>query len=142
MPLMLNEVNNGRMSISDYVRKSAFNPAKTFGLYPRKGAITPGSDADLALVDLGRDHVIADAELQSRSKISPWNGRRIKGLPLHTLVRGRFVMKNRTLMDGTRGWGRSVHTIQEMPTPRVQNADLTMQAITHAGTDQRLEKTA
>ncbi len=142
MPLMLNEVNNGRMSISDYVRKSAFNPAKIFGLYPHKGAIAPGSDADIALVDLAREHVIADSALQSHSKISPWNGRRIKGLPVHTLVRGRFVMKNRTLMDGTRGWGRSVHTIQNMPAPRVQNADSTMQAIVHAGTDQRLEKTA
>jgi len=142
MPLMLNEVNNGRMSISDYVRKSAFNPAKTFGLYPDKGAIAPGSDADIALVDLARDHVIADAALQSRSKISPWNGRRIKGLPVHTLVRGRFVMKNRTLMDGTRGWGRSVHTIQNMPEPHVQNADSTMQAIIRAGADQQLEKTA
>jgi dihydroorotase len=142
MPLMLNEVNNGRMSISDYVRKSAFNPAKTFGLYPHKGAIAPGSDADIALVDLARDHVIADAALQSRSKISPWNGRRIKGLPVHTLVRGRFVMKNRTLTEGTRGWGRSVHTIQNMPEPRLQNADWTMQAIIHAGADQRLEKSA
>jgi dihydroorotase len=142
MPLMLNEVNNGRMSISDYVRKSAFNPAEIFGLYPHKGAIAPGSDADIALVDLAREHVIADSALQSHSKISPWNGRRIKGLPVHTLVRGRFVMKNRTLMDGTRGWGRSVHTIQNMPAPRVQNADSTMQAIVHAGTDQRLEKTA
>jgi dihydroorotase len=142
MPLMLNEVNNGRMSISDYVRKSAFNPAKIFGLYPHKGTIAPGSDADIALVDLARDHVIADAALQSRSKISPWNGRHITGLPVHTLVRGRFVMKNRTLMEGTRGWGRSVHTIQNMPGPRVQNAESTMQAIIRPEADQRLEKTA
>src|SRR3984885_8138473 len=123
MPLMLNEVNNGRMSISDYVRKSAFNPAKTFGLYPRKGAITPGSDADLALVDLAREHTIDDAALQSRSKISPWNGRRVKGLPVHTLVRGRFVMKDRGLVEGTCGWGRSVHGIQHMPEPILCNTD-------------------
>ena len=142
MPLMLNAVNNGRLSISDYVRKSAFNPARIFGLYPHKGAIAPGSDADIALVDLARDHIINDSDLQSRSKISPWNGRRIKGLPVHTLVRGRFVMKNRTLMEGARGWGRSVHTIQNMPAPRVQNADSTMQAIVRAGSDQRLENTA
>jgi dihydroorotase len=130
MPLMLTEVNNGRMSICDYVRKSAFNPAKIWGLYPRKGAIAPGSDADIAIVDLGREHTIYDAALQSRSKISPWNGRRIKGLPLHTLVRGRFVMKDRKLVDGTRGFGRSVHAIQQMPAPAPRNADLTMQAIT------------
>jgi dihydroorotase len=130
MPLMLTEVNNGRMSICDYVRKSAFNPAKIWGLYPRKGAIAPGSDADIAIVDLGREHTIYDAALQSRSKISPWNGRRIKGLPLHTLVRGRFVMKDRKLVDGTRGFGRSVHAIQQMPAPAPRNTDLTMQAIT------------
>ena len=105
MPLMLTEVNAGRMSICDYVRMSAFNPALIWGLYPRKGALTPGADADIAIVDLARDHTIEDAALQSRSKISPWNGRRVKGLPLHTLVRGRFVMKDRTLVPATRGLG-------------------------------------
>ena len=51
-------------------------------------------------------------------KITPWHGRAVKGLPIHTLVRGRFVMKDRTLMPDTRGWGRSVHAIQQMPAPR------------------------
>ena len=115
MPLMLTRCNNGRLSLCDYVRLSSFNPAKIWGLYPRKGAIVPGADADLALVDLAREHTIADSELQSRSKISPWNGRRVKGLPLHTLVRGRFVMKDRALTEAPRGWGRSVHKIQQMP---------------------------
>ena len=50
-------------------------------------------------------------------------------------------MKNRTLVDGTRGWGRSVHTIQDMPKPAVQNADSTMQAIVRAGTDHVMENT-
>jgi dihydroorotase len=129
MPLMLTEVNAGRMSICDYVRKSAYNPARIWGLYPRKGALTPGADADIAIVDLARSHTIEDATLQSRSKISPWNGRRVKGLPIHTLVRGRFVMQNRNLVPATRGWGRSVHTIQAMPKPEVRNADASMQAI-------------
>ena len=61
---------------------------------------------------------------------------------MHTLVRGRFVMRARKLVADTRGWGRSVHTIQNMPAPHVQNADLTMQAIVRAGSDQRLENTA
>jgi dihydroorotase len=141
MPLMLTEVNNGRLSICDYVRMSAYNPAKIWGLYPRKGTIQAGSDADLALVDLSREHTIADAALQSRSKISPWNGRRVKGLPLHTVVRGRFVMKDRALVDGVRGWGRSVHKIQHMPAPRPRNTDLTMQAIVGKGTDRGVERT-
>ena len=57
MPLMLTEVNAGRMSISDYVRWSAANPAKIWGLYPRKGVVQAGAQADLALVDLGRESV-------------------------------------------------------------------------------------
>jgi dihydroorotase len=132
MPLMLTEVNNRRLSICDYVRLSAYNPARIWGLYPRKGAVAPGSDADFALVDVARDHVLADSELQSRSKISPWNGRRVRGLPLHTMVRGRFVMKDRKLQDGVAGWGRSVHSIQEMPAPVLHNTDLTTRAVTAA----------
>ena len=54
---------------------------------------------------------IDDALLQSRSKITPWHGRPVCGLPLHTLVRGRFVMRDRALVADTRGWGRSVHAI-------------------------------
>ena len=130
MPLMLTQVNAGRMSISDYVRMSAYNPARIWGLYPHKGALLPGSDADIAIVDLGRDHVIRDAETQSRSKVSPWDGYQVKGMPIHTLVRGRFVMKDRKLVNGTKGWGRSVHTIQDMPAPTVLNAGHTMRAIT------------
>ena len=129
MPLMLTEVNAGRMTISDYARWSAEAPAKIWGLYPRKGAIVPGADADLAIVDLGREWTIADAALQSRSRITPWNGRRVQGLPIHTLVRGRFVMKDRALVAQTRGWGRCVHSIQQMPAPVLQNTDETMKAI-------------
>ena len=108
-------------------RWSAFTPARVWGLYPRKGAIAPGSDADLAIVDLARAWTIDDAKIQSRSKISPWHGRPARGLPIHTLVRGRFVMRDRALV-GERGWGRSVHAIQEMPPPAVRNGDQTMQS--------------
>ena len=130
MPAMLTQVNAGRMSISDYVRWSAFNPARHWGLYPRKGAIQSGADADLALVDLSREWTIDDAKIQSRSKISPWHGRKVKGLPVHTIVRGRFVMRDRRLVAGTKGWGRSVHTLQQMPAPDVRNAGKTMRAVT------------
>jgi dihydroorotase len=129
MSLMLSEVAAGRASVCDYVRWSAFNPAKSWGLFPRKGLIAPGADADLALVDLGRRSTIDDKALQSRSKISPWNGRPITGLPIHTLVRGRFVMRDRQLQANARGWGQSVHTIQAMPPAEPRNRDQTMRAI-------------
>jgi dihydroorotase len=129
MPLMLTAVSDGWLSLSDYVRLSAANPARIWGLYPRKGVIQVGADADLALVDLAKAWTIDDSRLQSRSKVSPWHGRSVKGLPMHTLVRGKFVMRERTLMPDTRGWGRSVHAIQEMPAPLVRNAGQTMAAV-------------
>jgi dihydroorotase len=130
MPLMLTEVNAGRMTIMDYVGMSAARPAKTFGLYPRKGVIAPGAEADIAVIDLTREWAIDDARLQSRAKITPWHGRKVKGLPIHTLVRGRFVMRDRALVDGTRSWGRSVHSIQEMPAAAPRNTDQTIESIT------------
>ena len=138
MPLMLTAVNEGRMSISDYVRKSAFNPARIWGLYPRKGALVPGADADIAIVDIKREMTIEDAKLHSRAAITPWQGRKVKGVPLHTLVRGRFVVKDRELVTDTKGWGRSVHILQdqhvkEMPAPVVGHPDETMQAVVAGG---------
>jgi dihydroorotase len=130
MPLMLTEIDRGRATLQDYVRWSAESPARIWGLYPRKGALMVGSDADIALVDLGREWTIDDALIQSRAKISPWHGRRATALPIHTLVRGRFVMKHRVLQESTRGWGRSVHAIQEMPPAMPRNTDTTMSAIT------------
>lgn len=129
MPLMLTQVAQGRASICDYVRWSAANPAKHWGLYPRKGVIQAGADADLALVDLNRTMTIDDQALQTRSKITPWNGRTITGLPIHTIVRGRFVMRDRQLIADTAGWGRSVHSLQKMPPAKPRNTELTMRNI-------------
>jgi dihydroorotase len=129
MPLMLTAVNAGRMTIMDYVALSAAKAAKIWGLYPRKGVIAPGAEADIAVVDLEREMTLDDAQLQSRAKITPWHGRKVKGLPVHTLVRGRFVMRDRILVQATRGHGRSVHAIQEMPGPSPRNTDQTMDAI-------------
>ena len=129
MPLMLTEVAAGRYDVRDYVRWSAANPAKVWGLYPKKGAILPGADADLAFVDLDHAWTLRDADLQSRSKISPWDGRQVVGLPRHTMVRGRFVMKDRALVADTKGHGRSVHTIQQMPQARPLHTDETLAAV-------------
>lgn len=131
MPLMLTEVHKGRLSICDYVRLSSYNPARIFGLHPRKGVLQPGAEADITIVDLDHAWVIDDAKLQSRSKVSPWHGRAVRGLPKHTLVRGKFVMRDRKLMKDSAGWGRSVHAIQNMPPPSLRNEDQTIDAVLH-----------
>lgn len=129
MPLMLTQVNLQRASLMDYVRWSAVAPARAWGLYGRKGVIAPGADADIAIVDMARRGTLAQGRLQSISKISPWHGRAVQGLPLHTLLRGRFVMEHGRLVEDAMGWGRSIKGIQAMPTPQPRNQQHTSRAI-------------
>lgn len=84
MPLMLTEVARGRLSLPEYVRAAAINPAKLWRLYPKKGTIQIGSDADLVIVDPEREARIDQARLHSESKVSSWHGRLVRGLPLAT----------------------------------------------------------
>ena len=129
MPLMLTEVNKGRMAISDYVRWACVNPAKAWGFYPNKGVIQPGADADIVLVDAKREWSIDQSQLFSKSKISPWHGRRVQGGPVLTMVRGRVVMENGKLLAEP-GWGKPAK--QKMPAPAPRNVEKTTAAITAA----------
>lgn len=133
MPLMLSQVAAGRLSLQDYVRLSAVAPARAFGLYPRKGVIVPGADADIAIVDLDRRWTIEGAKLASRGNITPFEGMEVVGLPLHTLVRGAFVMRDRQLVTARRGHGRSVRRVQRMAEPVLAHRDQTLAAVTAAG---------
>lgn len=133
MPLMLNSVAEGRITLEQYVGISSENPAKAFGLWPMKGRIEAGALADIAVVDLEREETIRAADLHSRGKITPFEGVRVKGVPVHTLVRGRFVQRDRQLVPETKGWGRQVTDVQKMPTPAPKNTDQTLAALLHSG---------
>ena len=126
MPLMLTEVAAGRMSLEHYVKISSANPARSFGMYPMKGRIAVGAHADIAAVDMAREEVIRAENLHSRGKITPFEGRKTVGAPVHTLVRGRFVQRDRVLCPGMVGHGRQVTDIQSMPTPEPKNVDQTL----------------
>jgi allantoinase len=76
------------------VRLSAANPARRMGLYPRKGALLPGSDADVALVDLDAPWTLTESDLQTRWRISPYLGRRFSARVVTTLVRGTVVWRD------------------------------------------------
>ena len=130
MPLMLSAVAEGRLTLEHYVRISSYNPAKSFGLLPYKGQIAIGAHADLALVDLAAEDVIDQAKLHSlRARITPFHGVKVKGLPLHTLLRGKFVMRNRRLVNDSYGFGRSVHLVQKMPKPAPQRVGQSLAAL-------------
>jgi len=107
VPLMLNEVNRGSLSINDFVRLSSEGPAKVWGVYPQKGSLLPGADADFTVVDLKMKKIINEKELHSKSRTSPYDGMEIQGLPVAAIVRGVFVMRDGEL-TGKKGYGRLV----------------------------------
>jgi dihydroorotase len=129
MPLMLTQVNAGRMTLNDYVRWACVNPARAWGLYPYKGVLQVGADADIVLVDMALERYIRDESLFSKSKISPWHGWRTTAGPVLTMVRGRVVAKDGALV-GDRGWGRSVKATQQMAPAAPRNLEHTTEAIT------------
>ncbi|MEL6522741.1 MAG: allantoinase AllB [Pseudomonadota bacterium] len=123
MPLMLTEVAAGRMTLEQYVRLSSANPARAFGLWPAKGRIAVGAHADIAVLDLTREETVAADRLHSRGKVTPFEGHKTLGAPLHTLVRGTFIQRDRMFCDGTAGHGQQVTDIQAMPKPAPCNVN-------------------
>ncbi|WP_371018492.1 allantoinase AllB [Pseudalkalibacillus sp. JSM 102089] len=105
--LMLNAVNEGRVSINDVARLLSEEPAKMFGIYPEKGAIQIGSDADITIVDLQKESTIRREDLHSKSKVTAFDGFAVKGMPTHTIVRGKVVMKEGAIV-GEKGYGHLI----------------------------------
>lgn len=136
MPLMLSEVAAGRMTLEHYVRISSANPARSFGLWPSKGRIAVGAHADIAVVDMARQETITANRLHSRGKVTPFEDRTTTGAPIHTLVRGQFVQRNRTLVPDMLGHGRQVTSIQSMPEPLPCNVDQSLAAVLAIGDQQ------
>ncbi len=91
LPLMLDQVNRGRLTLNQLVRMTSLEPAKAFGMYPRKGSAALGSDADFVVVDLNRTHTLRADEMQSLAKQSPFDGVVVTGMPVATVLRGRIV---------------------------------------------------
>jgi dihydropyrimidinase len=88
----------GRMSLERFAEVFSANPARLMGLYPRKGAIAPGSDADLAVWDPDVVRTIALEDLHHESDYSPWVGWEVRGWPAATILRGKVVVEDGTLL--------------------------------------------
>ena len=112
LPLMLTAVNEGRLSLKRLVEVFCENPAKLYGLYPKKGVISVGSDGDLVLIDLKQEEVVSSDRLKMKCGWSPYEGFRLKGVPTLTVVRGEVVMEDREIV-GTEGHGRHVRRLSE-----------------------------
>ncbi|TET27930.1 MAG: dihydropyrimidinase [Candidatus Heimdallarchaeota archaeon] len=91
-------VLKGKISLEKFVALTSTNVAKLFGLYPRKGAIQVGSDADLVIWDPKEERVIKDADMHSQAGFSMYNGQKHTGWPQIVIRRGEVVYKDRKII--------------------------------------------
>ena len=100
-------VLKGRLTLNRFVDVVSTTPAKIMGLYPTKGALAPGADADVVVFDPDLEKTLTPANLYHPADYSPFEGMRVRGWPTLTMVRGRVVMRDNRLL-AEKGWGRYV----------------------------------
>jgi dihydropyrimidinase len=121
MPMLYCEgVVTGRISLDQFVALTSANAARIFGLYPRKGAIAVGSDADIALWDPGHRRTIDGARMQSQAGYSVYDGWQVQGWPRFVLRRGQLVLSDGeiTARPGDGQWLRRPATARCLPSDR------------------------
>jgi dihydropyrimidinase len=91
-------VRTGRISLNRMVELLATNPAKLFGLYPRKGTIAPGSDADIVVFDPEKQHLITAANQQSKTDYNLYEGTEVTGSPELVFLRGNILVESGELL--------------------------------------------
>lgn len=99
LTLMLSEgVNKGRITLEKLVEVCCYNNARVFGIYPQKGVISIGSDADLVLIDLNKRAKLSEKTTHHLSNFCPYEGWEVKGCPILTIVRGNIVAEEGKLV--------------------------------------------
>lgn len=107
LPVLLNGVNKGLLSIERLVEVTSYNPAKLYGLDHRKGSIRIGLDADLTIIDMEMVKEYTKSDIKSKAKWSPYVGMKFKGWPVMTIVRGEVVAKDGKIV-GKEGYGNYI----------------------------------
>jgi dihydroorotase len=102
VPIMLDHVAKGRLSLQRFVDLTSAGPQRVFGL-SRKGRIAAGYDADLTIVDMHASRTIEDVQQASKVGWTPFHGMRVTGWPIMTVVRGRTIMRDGQLLDAAQG---------------------------------------
>ena len=87
-------VNKGRITLTRLVQVMCENPAKIFGLFPQKGTIQPGSDADIVLFDPTIQHTLSAEAQHCRSDFTMFEGKEVLGKPVFSMQRGEVVIEN------------------------------------------------
>lgn len=104
LSLLLNGVNDGWLSLERVAALTSENPAKIFGLYPKKGSLQVGSDADLVIVDLDKEVTIRNEDQITACGWTPYDGYKLKGAPVLSVLRGKVIMEDGEVV-GKKGYG-------------------------------------
>lgn len=105
LPILFSEgVSKGRIDLMRFVDLTATAPAKLYGLYPRKGALVIGADADIAIWDPNITRYISQSELHHGCDYTPYEGMEVTGWPVTTILRGRIVVQDGHMLSDS-GWG-------------------------------------
>jgi len=101
-PVMINHVNNGKLSLEQLIKLMCENPCRIFGI-KNKGYIKEEYDADLTIVDMKKDQIIKDEMIASKCGWTPFNNYKVKGFPIATIVNGLIVMENGKIVSNQVG---------------------------------------
>lgn len=112
VPIMLDHVNAGRLTLQRFVDLSSHGPQRIFGM-ARKGRIAAGYDADFTIVDIKRRETITNAQAGSKAGWTPYDGKQVIGWPVGTIVRGTRVMWEGEIV--TPSQGRAVEFSEALP---------------------------
>ncbi len=108
VPAMLTFVDEGRLTLEEWVRRHSTRPAQVWGMYPQKGSLQVGTDADFTIVDPDREWTLEDRNaLHSKSRVTPFEGETFTGKSVSTVVRGEVVFDGGELV-GEPGYGTRV----------------------------------
>jgi len=111
LPVMLSEgVNKKRVDLIRISEICSANASRIFGLFPKKGTIMEGSDADLTIVDLDKEQTVSPDILNSHSDYTIYDGWKLTGWPVMTIVRGRIVMEDGIVDQSNIGHGNFIET--------------------------------
>jgi len=101
--IMINAVNEGKITINKLAEVLSENPAKMYNTYPNKGSLEVGTDADIVIIDLEPEYTFDQATMHSRTKLSPFHGFKMKGRPCMTILRGRIIAKDGEIVGAPGG---------------------------------------
>lgn len=111
--VLLQHSREGLLNLEDIALCLSEGTARLFGLYPRKGTISPGADADLTIIDIEKSWSVDNADLHSKSRTSPWHGASGRGIATDSVIGGQRLLENGVVHD--RPLGQFIKPVVQAP---------------------------